>query len=227
MGLKEIIRKLASPLDFPILVTEELHQVLSVQGYKKKKLTALLNEFGCFSYAIQLFFPSTRDSNWILNNAGKLQTHIQIPATIQLKLVPINDAARSIERESVDTTTTEQAIRSGRQLLHNKILKLKETFAENSDAICEIFGRLQIYYPAFSTWEWYLCPSSGTTLNLHIQPVGSVNPDLFIKAQQECTTARINTINIYPYTIEIVFHAFSQIEHLPYNRLHRRKFKPY
>ena len=158
MGLKDIIRKLASPLDFPILVTEELHQVLSVQGYKKKKLTTLLNEFGCFSYAIQLFFPSTRDSNWILNNAGKLQTHIQIPATIQLKLVPINDAARSIERESVDTTTTEQAIRSGRQLLHNKILKLKETFAENSDAICEIFGRLQIYYPAFSTWEWYLCP---------------------------------------------------------------------
>ncbi len=223
MGIKEQIHSLKSVHDFPILITEELHQVYSVQGYKKKKLADLLNAFGRLSYLIEINFPQFHSSEWVLQNAGRLQTHVTLAATINLRLHPPKE--QLLDKHAV--ITTDQAVKSGTAFFRAKASKLQIQHPNDADAVFEFMGRLLTFFPLSTSWEWYLCPKSGTSLNFHIQPTGTLNPALFLRAQKESTVARISTINIYPYTVEIVFHAFSQIEHLPYNRRHQTRFLPY
>lgn len=223
MGVKEKIHSLKSIHDFPILVTEELHQVYSVQGFKRKNLPALLNAFGRMLYFVEITFPFIRADDWKLNTAGRIQSHIQLQATIQLRLFPIKEQCI----ENVKHLTTETAVINGREFFRSKASKLEEQEPNDAKAIFEYLGRLLHHYPQSRIWEWYLCPRAGTSLNFHIQPTGIINPKHFLTAQKECTIARINEIFVYPYTIEIVFHAFSQIEHLPYNRRNRPRFTPY
>lgn len=223
MGIKDKILSLRNTHDFPILVTEELHQVFSIQGYKRKSLATLLNTFGCISYNIELTFPFGHDEEWKLQEAGRLKSHIQLAATIQVRLLPMKETPP----DNYVHITAETATRLGKEIFKNKAAKLLEQQPDDAMGIFEFLGRLSSYYPQCRSWEWYLCPRAGTSLNLHLQPAGVINPKCFLRAQNECTIARINTINIYPYTIEIVFHAFSQIEHLPYNRRHRARFNPY
>lgn len=225
MGVKEIIHRLGSPQDFSILVTEELHQVFAVQGYKRKTLSALLNAFGCLSYSIEIQFPIIHDPQWKLEKAGLLKTHIQLQDTIHIRLLPTNGIANL--SSSIQPLISENAVKNGKCIMRGKAQKLQEQYPDDANAIFEYFGRLNTYYKSSATWEWYLCPRSGTSLNLHIQPVGVLDPLFFLRAQQECKIARINTIHIYPYTVEIVFHAFTQVEQLPYNRRHRARFQPY
>jgi hypothetical protein len=226
MGIKEEVHKLGSQHDFPILLTEELHQNYAVQGYKRKNLADVLNAFGRLSYFLEFTFPAFHVPEWKLTDAGKFQTHVRIPATIHMRLLPINPNLSSSTDATVNDSI-ETATRRGKAYLKQKAEKLYEQYPDDAPAICEYLGRVAPHYKNFESWQWYLCPRSGTTLNFHLQPCGIINPSFFLNAQQLCKSARINTINVYPYTIEIVFHAFSQIEHLPYNRRHRARFQPY
>lgn len=229
MGIKDVAHRLGDQHDFPILLTEELHQVFVIQGYKKKSLANLLNEFGCLSYVLEITFPAIHPEEWKLINAGKLQAHINIPATIYLRLLPLKQETLFCNTNShVEVNeTTEIALKRGSAYLKQKANKLYETYPDDAEAICEYLGRLAPYYKNFFSWQWFLCPRSGTTINFHLEPCGVVNPAFFLNAQQLCKKARIANINVYPYTVEIIFHAFSQIENLPYNRRHRARFKPY
>jgi hypothetical protein len=233
MGIKEVVHKLGNQHDFPILLTEELHQVFVIQGYKRKNLAELLNAFGSLSYVLEITFPATHPEEWKLTDAGKLQAHVRLPATIYLRLVPstreglFSEGHGQGDEKEKEACTTDMAIKRGMAYLKQKANKLYETFPDDAAAICEYLGRLAPYYKNFYSWQWFLCPRSGTTINFHLEPCGIVNPAFFLNAQQLCKNARISNINVYPYTVEIVFHAFSQIENLPYNRRHRARFKPY
>jgi len=223
MGVKEKIHSLKCIHDFPILVTEELHQVFSVQGYKRKNLAALLNAFGRMLYFVEITFPYNHEDAWKLNTAGRLQSHVQLQLTIQPRLLPLKEQCI----ENAKHLSTETAVNDGKTFFRSKAAKLEEQQPNDAKAIFEFLGRLNHHYPQSRTWEWYLCPRAGTSLNFHIQPTGLINPKHFLAAQKECTIARISNIFVYPYTIEIIFHAFSQIEHLPYNRRNRPRFTPY
>jgi hypothetical protein len=224
MGIKDAIIKLKSNFDLPLLITEELHQVVSVQGYKRKKLTDLLNVFGRLRYKIELTFPLLHPAYWKLHMAGRLQSHVELPATIQMRLVPVGpDLNSSINSKlSVD-----EAIAAGATFMNRHASNLFIKLPDDHRAICEFLGRLVQHYDEFKLWEWFICAKSGTSLNLHLQPLGTFNPTMFVTAMKDCSLARINSIVIYPYTIEIIFRAFSKIEYLPYNRAHRVKFQPY
>lgn len=222
MGLKDTVTRLGSSFDFSILIIEELHQVYAVQGYKRKNLADLLNAFGRLSYLLEIHFPSIHHEQWKLQHAGRLQSHINLPVSIQLRLLP-----SSAEEEQPPLVATETAVEMGQAYFAEKTAKLVAQFPNDAKAICEFLGRVAGYYKHMKQWQWYICPRSGTTINLHLEPIGTLNPKYFLLAKQACTLARVATINVYPYTVEIVFHAFSQIELLPYNRRHLSRFKPY
>jgi hypothetical protein len=222
MGLKDIIHSLHRLIDLPILITEELHQNFSIEGLKKKPLALLVNTFGAHNFDLVLDYKPIY-KEWELKNAGQISAHVNCPFTIPLRLLP---ALHKETAENYVVPTTEQSVVLGIAVLRGKYDILKKQFPDDYNAVCELLGRLKSYYPTSDTWEWFMCPRAGTTLNFHLQPNGPIDPAFFLIAQKECRLARISTIQVYPCTIEIVFHAFSKIERLPYNR-RRQRFAPY
>lgn len=221
-NLKKAIHQLKTETDCSILVTEELHQVLSVEGYKKKSLFQLINTFGQYSYNVQLHFRPVQASEWNIQTAGKLASHINSTFTIPLRLVP----ARETVADHVNFSTSEQTIMAGKQFfqLHHELLQ-KQT-GDDFPQICEFVGRLSQNYPV-AQWEWIVCPKAGTSISLFLQPAAPLDPIHFLRVEGECKVARVSKINVYPFTIEVVFHASTKIEYLPYNRKHRARFNPY
>lgn len=226
MGLKEVIASVTTKTDFPICVTEELLQVKQVEGFKQKRLLTLCNAFGKIGYKPVLAFHGLHSPDWTLNKAGQLRHHVALLATIPLLLVPFNAESDT----PVPLVLTEEAsVENGKKAIGiTKYDKLHKQHPNDTLALCEFLGRLRHVYPEAEQWAWYLCPRAGTTLNFHIQPTNKIDPSLCLHIQKQCTIARIQSINIYPYTIEVVFHAYTKIQRLPYNREHRaNRFNPY
>lgn len=222
MGIKEVVHRLNESTDVPLLVTEELHQVYAVSGFKRKNLIKLVNEFGLLSYRLWLTYRPGPHPGWDLQKAGRLSSHINAPASIPLRIMPLQDLP-----DQFPVAPLETAVQLGERFFSAKLDLLQKQIPDDWSSICEYMGRLGVFYSTASSWEWYLCPRSGTTLNFHIEPDCALDPCHFLRAMVDCQRARINSINVYPHTIEIVFHAFTKIERLPYNRRHRVRYTPY
>ena len=219
MGLKDGIYRLHEALDRPLLVTEELHQVYTVEGFKRKNLELLLDAFAIYGYTVKLFY---RPSDFELQKAGRLSTHLAAAASIPLRLEPI----LTIKNKNVKLET-DTAIDKGRSFFHTKFPALQKQVPDDWQNLCEYMGRLATFYDNFEQWQWYLCAKSGTTLNIHLMPVTTIDPVHLLTAGTECQLARLQNVNVYPHTVEIVFLAYSKIEQLPYNRRNRRRYTPY
>lgn len=220
MGVKDGIYRLHEALDRPLLVTEELHQVYAVEGFKRKNLITLLDAFAKYGYLVKLFY---RPSDFELQKAGRLSTHLSTSTTIPLRLEP----CLNIDSTLNTPLTPETAIEKGKTFFNTKFSALQKQIPDDWQNVCEYMGRLAIFYDNFDQWQWYLCAKSGTTLNIHLMPVTSIDPVHLLTAGNECQKARLQNVVVYPHTIEIVFLAYSKVEHLPYNRRNRIRYTPY
>ena len=229
MGFKDTIHHLQEATDLPLLVTEELHQVYSVDGFKRKNLPLLLDTFSQFSYRPILNYRPGPFHGWDIQKAGKLSSHIQIPACLPLRLEPIDMDASKMDAAVTYVTSLDAAIQLGQTFFNTKLESLKSKIPDDWRGVCEFIGRLVDMYKNknIDKWQWYLCTKSGTALNFHLMPDTAIDPSLFLQAKVDCRCARVNTVNVYPYTIEIVFYAYTKIERLPFNRRHRIRYEPY
>lgn len=235
MGFKDSIHALHEDTDLPVLVTEEVHQVFSVDGFKRKSLPLLLDTFAQFRYQPILNYRHLPGHTFDLQKAGRLSTHIQAPACIPLRLEPIRDPIRDPlhnDRETIfnsENISPDTAIQNGKAFFGTKFESLQRKIPDDWQHVCEYMGRLMpIYKQAnIDNWPWYLCTKSGTTLNFHLMPDAQIDPAFFMQAKSDCRRARVNTVTLYPFTIEIVFHAFSKVECHPFNRRHRIRYDPY
>lgn len=224
MSLQYAIASLKNKTDSAICITEELHQIKQIEGYKCKSLLDMCNTFGKIGLIPILAFHQNHHAAWTIKLAGQLQTHLELNATIPLLLVPFDT---NLEPARPTILSEEMSKEAGRILLGIQYELLLRRYPNDIFAICEFLGRLRGYYPEADTWRWHLCPKAGTTVNFYIEPTSSIDPTSFLRCQRQCSFARIQGINIYPYVIEIVFHAFSKIQRMPYNRHHQNRFSPY
>lgn len=219
MGLKDTILGLRSPFDWPITVTELIHQIFSVDGFKKKQLKLLIDTFTPFGLTVMLDYRMAEE--WDMRKAGQLSSHLDTPATIPLRLVP----TRGDQADNFVIPSTEIAISAGSAFLRNDAENIKRQIPDDFAGVCEFFGRLSTYYRT-ENWKWHICQRAGTTLNIHLMPASPIEPVFFLRAQYDCKIARINHISICPHTIEIVFFAASKIARLPYNK-RKSRLAPY
>jgi len=226
MGFKDAIHNLHEATDLSLLVTEELHQVYSVDGFKRKNLRHLLDTFAQYNYRPVLNYVPVL-SGWDIQRAGRLSAHIQAPVCVPLRLEPVNDSECLLVDHYINVPET--AIQLGQTFFGTKFESLKRKIPEDWQNVCEYIGRLVPFYRIanIEKWQWYLCTKSGTTLNFHLMPDAVIDPSHFLQVMGECRRARVNMVQVYPYTVEIVFHAFSKIERLPFNRRHRKRYEPY
>ena len=219
MGLKDTVLSLRSALDWPITVTELIHQVLSVDGFKKKLLTLLVDQFSPLGFTVMLDFRTADD--WDMRKAGLLSSHLDTPATIPLRLVPTSEQVA----DNFSVLSTELAISAGHMFLRSDVENIKRQIPEDFQGVCEMLGRISTYYKT-DNWKWHICQRAGTTLNVHLMPGVPIDPIYFLRAQFDCKIARINHICVCPHTLEIVFFAASKIARLPYNK-RRLRVAPY